>query len=648
MSEARETLLIVDDEESIRTILSEKLSGRYEVRTATDGDDALRLLEARPSDLMLCDVKMPGRDGLSTLAEVIKRHPETAVVMITALLDVDVAVRALKLGAYDYITKPFHLEEVSLAVERALEKRHLRQENREYQTRLETRVREQTERIETLLTQEARARVLDSIYKAADMVSAYEDPERTLNSLLGSVVELVGADRGAVLTKASDGQPRFAATVGLEEADREGLLTLGRDLVSRDEVLCATADGFPDEIREHPFVRSSQLVSLAHAPLRHGGEDFGGLYVDSRKNAFDLSMVGPEFFGVFAKLASGVVHAARSHGALRASVAALQDEVDKVYRHDDLVGGSPVMQDVFRLVDKVKSTDTTVLVLGESGTGKEKIARLIHHLSPRAASPFVAVNCAAIPSELLEAELFGIEKGIATGVTARPGKFEVANGGTIFLDEVGDLSAMAQAKLLRVLQERTLERVGSSTCVELDLRVLAATNVDLREAVEAKNFREDLFYRLNVLPIYLPPLRERREDIAPLVRYFVDQFCREQKKPLLEIDDEAMDSFVQASWPGNIRELKNALERAVILSEGDALVPHQELRGPSRGSGGLDLGAALDLDLSERDLVATYAKEAFDRFRRYDRTSDFLGISFKTLKKRLADAEARTLASPTR
>jgi two-component system response regulator AtoC len=651
MSRSEESVLIVDDEESIRTVLQEKLEDLYHCRTAENGDQALEMLAREPASLVLCDVKMPGRDGIQVLGEIIKTRPDTAVLMITALYDVDVAVRALKLGAYDFITKPFHLEEVVIAAERALEKRRLRMENRRYQTELEDRVREQTRRIQDLLTQEARARVLDCLYRTASMVDAHDDAERALSSMLKSLMETVGANRGAVLARTAAGDLTFRATTGVGEGDRESLRQFISDLGRRGgEALCATGDSFPDDLRSNPFVRRSQLCSLAHVQLNSRGESLGSLYVDSRDNAFDLSLVGPEFLSVFARLASSVVHAAREHDNLERNVAALKNEVAQVYRHDDIIGDSPAMQEVFRLVDRVKNADTTVLVLGESGTGKEKIARLVHHLGPRKDKPFIAVNCAALPSDLLESELFGIESGTATGVTARAGKFEAANGGTIFLDEIGDLSPLAQAKLLRVIQEKQLERLGSNAPIDLDIRVIAATNVDLRQAVQARKFREDLFYRLNILPIFLPPLRERKEDIPALVKFYVGVFCREQKKELLQITEEALDSFVRPSWPGNIRELKNALERSVLLSDGKAMTPHFELRGPRSQSrpDRLDLEPAIEMGMTESDLVASYAKHAFDRFRRYDRTSEFLGISFKTLKKRLSDADEMVTLGPGR
>jgi DNA-binding NtrC family response regulator len=228
-------------------------------------------------------------------------------------------------------------------------------------------------------------------------------------------------------------------------------------------------------------------------------------------------------------------------------------------------------------------------------------------------------------------------------VDERIGKFEAANGGTVFLDEIGDLPPMAQAKILRALQDKTIEHVGSHRPIDLDIRLIAATNVDLRRAVEQKTFREDLFYRLNVMPLHIPPLRERREDIPPLVRFYVERFCKDMKKPVLTIDDSVMEAYSRTPWRGNVRELMNAVERAVLLAESDRLPPHDETAVVDRHHpGNLDLEPALDLALSEKELMGCYAKLAYERFKRFDKTSELLGISFKTLKKRLeADLSAR-------
>jgi DNA-binding NtrC family response regulator len=239
-----------------------------------------------------------------------------------------------------------------------------------------------------------------------------------------------------------------------------------------------------------------------------------------------------------------------------------------------LVGEDPSLRKVFASLERAAATDTTVLIEGESGTGKELFARSLHALSPRAEAPFVAINCAAIPENLLETELFGHEKGAFTGAVARKmGKFEMAHHGTLFLDEIGDLPLSLQAKILRALEERRFERVGGTASVQVDVRLVAATNRGLRAAVAARRFREDLFFRLSVFPITVPPLRERGGDIPTLARYFVERFCRDMKKKPLTLSPAALEQLQTYRWPGNVRELQNCIERAVILADGDTILP---------------------------------------------------------------------------
>jgi transcriptional regulator with GAF, ATPase, and Fis domain len=239
-----------------------------------------------------------------------------------------------------------------------------------------------------------------------------------------------------------------------------------------------------------------------------------------------------------------------------------------------LVGEDPSLRKVFASLQRAAATDATVLLEGESGTGKELFARSLHALSPRADAPFVAINCAAIPENLLETELFGYEKGAFTGAVQRkPGKFEMAHRGTLFLDEIGDLPIGLQAKILRALEERRFERVGGTASVQVDVRLVAATNKGLRAAVAARRFREDLYFRLSVFPITVPPLRERPGDIPVLARFFVERFCRDLKKKPLVLSPPAMEQLQAYRWPGNVRELQNCIERAVILADGDAILP---------------------------------------------------------------------------
>ena len=260
----------------------------------------------------------------------------------------------------------------------------------------------------------------------------------------------------------------------------------------------------------------------------------------------------------------------RAEDRMRNETFALREDIDRASMFEEIVGSSPALQRVLSQVTKVAHTDATVLILGETGTGKELVARAIHKRSRRTSGAFIRVNCAAIPPSLIASELFGHEKGAFTGALQRRlGRFEAADGGTIFLDEIGELPAEAQVALLRVLQEREIERVGSSDPIAVDVRVLAATNQDLDASVESGKFREDLYYRLNVFPIRLPPLRERVEDIPILVEYLVDRYAKQVGKNIRNIEKHTLQLLQNYDWPGNVRELQNVIERAVVLVEGE-------------------------------------------------------------------------------
>lgn len=240
----------------------------------------------------------------------------------------------------------------------------------------------------------------------------------------------------------------------------------------------------------------------------------------------------------------------------------------------EILGTSPALQEVMHIVQKVAATDSTVLVTGESGTGKELVVRALHQQSPRSSQPFVPINCGAIPADLLESELFGHEKGAFThAYRSRAGRFELANGGTVFLDEIGELDIALQVKILRAIQEKEFERVGSNQPQKTDIRIVAATNVDLEQKVQQGSFREDLFYRLNVVPIHLPTLRERQEDILPLAEHFLHKFCSKKGQKPLQLDEQTRQILLKYSWPGNVRELENFMERMSILCEDQTVRP---------------------------------------------------------------------------
>ncbi|HEX7127913.1 MAG TPA: sigma-54 dependent transcriptional regulator, partial [Thermodesulfobacteriota bacterium] len=397
-------ILIVDDEPGVRESLRMLFKGTHEAVLAADGPAALACVADGPIDLVLLDLVMPGMDGLDVLRRLRELRPDLPVVMLTATRTVRTAVDAMKLGAVDYLTKPFDVDELALVVRRAL----------------------------------------------------------------------AGGTEPAPAAARREAIPVPAAPAG-------------------------------------PLRREADRVS----PFRP--------------------------------------RPAAAPTLPRTAIARL------------ILGESPRMQAVRALVEQVARRRTTVLITGESGTGKEVVARAIHAASPRAQAPFVAVNCAAIPESLLESELFGHERGAFTDAkTQRAGRFEQANGGTLFLDEVGELPLGAQAKLLRVLEEPTFERVGGTRSVTVDVRLVAATNQDLKAMVAERKLREDLYYRLAVVPIALPPLRERREDIPVLARHFLAQHASDL--PGARFTDEALARLASLDWPGNVRELRNAVERAVALA----------------------------------------------------------------------------------
>ena len=321
---------------------------------------------------------------------------------------------------------------------------------------------------------------------------------------------------------------------------------------------------------------------------------------------------------------------------------ALRRELDRRYSFSEIIGTSDALQSVFRLVEKVATTNTNILIQGESGTGKELIARAIHHNSPRADRPFVAINCGALPENLLESELFGHTKGAFTGaVASKPGLLRAAEGGSVFLDEIGEITPAMQVRLLRAVQEHEVTPVGSTAPQRIDARIICATNRDLEREVAEGRFREDLFYRLNVIEVHLPPLRERREDIPLLVRHFITRTAREQQQPEKPIEAQAMSVLINYAWPGNVRELQNAVERAFTLSgeriDLDSLPPRvresasgaQTVRDPD------GLRPTLD-EIERRYIFETLASVNQDKAR----AANILGIDLSTLYRKLKRYDA--------
>ena len=445
-------ILVVEDEQTLREGIVTALNDRgWHVAAAADGAEALRMLEGELFDVLVTDYKMPESDGMDVLRRCKQINESTAVLMMTAYGTVESAVEALKTGAWDYIVKPFELEELELKVEKALEHRRL----------------------------------------------------------------------------------------------------------------------------------------LA------------------RVEAYDRETIIPRF--------------------------------------ENIVGESSRMKEVFTTIRKVAHSNATVLILGETGVGKELVAHALHRNSSRAGQPFVKMNCAALHENLLESELFGHERGAYTGADRqRTGRFELANGGTLFLDEIGNMSLSTQAKVLRVLQEREFERLGGTRTIKVDVRVIAATNLKLELAIEEGQFREDLFYRINVVTIRVPPLRERREDILPLAKHFIDEAASEIKKDLRGIDPGAVRMLNRHTWPGNIRELQNTMERAVLLCE-QPFIRQEDMHlftdDVREGATGLNLRLPPGgIDLEELEKIAIIEALRVNNWVQKD-AAKFLGISSRVMNYKVTKYE---------
>jgi Nif-specific regulatory protein len=410
-----------------------------------------------------------------------------------------------------------------------------------------------------------------------------------LKSSLHRVLEILAKNHGAVRSIVSllhgDGNLRVEASDGLGDASRvryrmgEGIT--GRVVESGKPIVV------PRVSREPAFLHraarrpelSNQELSFICVPILLNRRAVGALAIDLKFKAdrdFDRTV---KFLGI---VASMIAQALKIHRLIdedkRRLVdenAHLKQELRERYDFSNLVGTSGPMRQIYEQVAQVAGTNTTVLVRGESGTGKELIAHAIHYNSPRAAKPLVKVSCAALPESLIESELFGYEKGAFTGAEGRKkGRFELAEGGTLFLDEIGDVNLATQVKLLRVLQQREFERVGGVDTVKANVRLLAATNKDLERAIAAATFREDLYYRLNVFTIFVPPLRERKADLLLLVDHFLEKFAREHRRSIKRISTPAIDMLTSYHWPGNVRELENTLERSVLMCDGEVIHGH--------------------------------------------------------------------------
>lgn len=423
------------------------------------------------------------------------------------------------------------------------------------------------------------SRDLNALLKISLTINSIHDLEAFSERLLTLIFEVIPAARGAILL-VEDGEEEFSSIFGLHRpaGEREASKSAGPIRISRTVAERALRDGVAfvcndvmgdEDLRQAASLAVHHIQALIVAPLTVGEKTLGLIYLDAYDPAAEFDKDHLQLIRAIAAIAAVALDNLRQVNRLKHENRRLQAEISIEH---DMVGQSPRMRDVYKFIAKAAPTNSTVLIVGESGTGKELAARALHQNSPRAKQPFVAINCAALTESLLESELFGHEKGAFTGaVTTKKGKLELAEHGSIFLDEIGEMALSLQAKLLRVLQQRQFERVGGVRVIQADIRLIAATNRNLEEAIKSGVFREDLFYRLNVIRLNMPPLRERREDIPALAAYFADKYSRQCHRPIRGISSEAQHCMLQYDWPGNVREFENAIERAVVLGSSDVI-----------------------------------------------------------------------------
>lgn len=524
-------------------------------------------------DLILADYSLPSFDGIAALSIAQEQCPTVPFVFVSGALGEELAIETLKQGATDYVLKQ-RLERLVPAVRRALREA----EERAARRQAEDALRKAHDELEAWLKERtALLEINNAIITNLDRTALFRSIAQSLGEILPfdrAVLMLYQPERDSLRVAALEGRliARQYGAIGTE-IGREGTHA-GWAL---DHKQCLLRHDLVEEL-QFPIeekLLAEGIRSYIVAPLIGKGKPLGTLNVGSETPRryceddalFLLGVAGQVALAIENMLAYEEIAALKLQ--LEQENIYLQEEIRTEHNFEEIVGQCAAVRKALQAVETVAPTGATVLILGETGTGKELIARAVHNLSPQKDKPLVKVNCAALAATLIESELFGHEKGAFTGALSRKiGRFELAHGGTIFLDEIGDLPLELQAKLLRVLQEGEFERVGGSQTIKVSVRVIAATNRNLTEAVKAGSFRSDLFYRLNVFPLTLPALRERREDIPLLVSHFLSRTGRKLGKPLERLSKESMERLMRYDWPGNVRELVSVIERAAILARG--------------------------------------------------------------------------------
>jgi two-component system, NtrC family, response regulator HydG len=500
------SILVVDDEASLRETFHFFLSreGYDPVLTAAGFDQAFATLSSTPVDLVISDIVLHDASGIELLKKARQSGIDSPFIIITGYPDVDTAAEAVRYGAFDYIVKPVDKDALLRSVRLVLRQRHLE--------RLKVQAEEERERYRLLL---------DTVFKSVTDAIVIVDDELNIINLNAAARQLF-----------ADLLPGFAEGTNLNSTIRSSeFSTLRTDLL---RVLQTGEDVIEHRFECNTIDNKHKILSICTSPFKEGGNNRRGAVIVIR----DMSVCG-------------------------------EQQRSRRSSFHRFIGSSDVMQAVYTMIENVGRVDTTVLITGESGTGKELAAEALHLESNRHTMPLVKVDCTAIPENLLESELFGHKKGSFTGADKdRRGLILQADGGTLFLDEIGEISAMTQLRLLRFLQERTFYPVGSDTPILVDTRVITATNVDLKEKVHQGTFREDLYFRLRVIDIHLPPLRKRQGDILLLAGFFVKKFSEKLNKPIDGLSDNAIKLLSNHDWPGNVRELEHLIERAVVLCQG--------------------------------------------------------------------------------
>jgi len=550
-------ILLIDDEAGIRKLLSISLrSEGYDVITAENGKRGIELFEQEAPSIVLTDIKMPGTDGISILRRIKEINPETEVIVITGDGDMKLAVKSLQLDASDFITKPISEEALSVALKRAEEKLKIKKRLKNYTYNLEKAVKEKTGELEKSYKE------MESLCDITRSTSEKKSLGEAFDFIIDQTKDILSFEEIAplILNKEKKGFVKVNGYKELSIEDREGLISnisLMRHPMNIDEL---GARGYPclksfdgyESISLVPIIKENEVIGVV---ILLASEHI----VFSRKDLRFLYLMLSQVAGIIRRIALN-----------NEKMNELENKVKMFSGYGGIVGKDHKMQQLYKLILDIAPTDATVLIHGESGSGKELVARAVHLHSYRKDNPFVVVNCSAYPQTLLESELFGHEKGAFTGATHRKlGRFELADKGTLFLDEIGEIPLMSQVKLLRFLQFQKFERLGGMETLEVDIRVVAATNKDLKKEVENGNFREDLYYRLNVIPINIPPLRVRRNDISLIVEHFLKRLNLRGNKKVKGISSEAMDTLMRYNWPGNVRELENIIEHAFILTKNE-------------------------------------------------------------------------------